>query len=71
MKKQNLKCNLRRWREGRPERVADEEGFPKPAKMSGTATGTVRRAEEYVIICQTEKVWQTPALSLILSTCQL
>ena len=34
------------------------------------ATGIVRRIEECVIICQTEKVWQMPEFSLILSTFQ-
>ena len=34
------------------------------------ATGIVRRVEECVIICQTEKVWQKPEFSLILSTFQ-
>ena len=37
------------------QRSTDEEGFSKPTKMSGTATGIVRRVEEYGIIGQKSK----------------
>ena len=37
------------------QRSTDEEGFSKPTKMSGTATGFVRRVEEYGIIGQISK----------------
>ena len=38
---------LREW-----PRSTAEDGFSKPTKMSGTATGIVRRVEECVIIGQ-------------------